>query len=91
MLASGELRHLLARAVYDGNADAGCAQAIRRTLKELSGRKVFVSGLTPRLFEPERQREESMNRVMALGGVFAVGMAVVGGLSTEVVHAQAPQ
>ena len=31
-----------------------------------------------------------MNRAIALGGVFAVGM-VVGGLSTEFVHAQAPQ
>ena len=31
-----------------------------------------------------------MNRVIALGGVFAVGM-VVGGLSTEFVHAQPPQ
>jgi quercetin dioxygenase-like cupin family protein len=31
-----------------------------------------------------------MNRVIALGGVFAVGM-VVGGLSIEFVHAQAPQ
>jgi quercetin dioxygenase-like cupin family protein len=31
-----------------------------------------------------------MNRVIALGGVFAVGM-VVGRLSTEFVHAQAPQ
>jgi quercetin dioxygenase-like cupin family protein len=31
-----------------------------------------------------------MNRVIALDGVFAVGM-VVGGLSTEFVHAQAPQ
>lgn len=31
-----------------------------------------------------------MNRVTALGGVFAVGMAV-GGLSTEFVHARAPQ
>ena len=31
-----------------------------------------------------------MKRVIALGGMFAVGM-VVGGLSTEFVHAQAPQ
>ena len=31
-----------------------------------------------------------MNRVIALAGVFAVGM-VVGGLSTKFVHAQAPQ
>jgi len=31
-----------------------------------------------------------MNRVIALGGVFALG-TVVGGLSTEFVHAQAPQ
>jgi len=31
-----------------------------------------------------------MHRLIALGGVFAVGMAV-GGLSTEFVHAQAPQ
>jgi quercetin dioxygenase-like cupin family protein len=31
-----------------------------------------------------------MNRVIAMGGVFAVGM-VVGGLSTEFVHAQPPQ
>jgi quercetin dioxygenase-like cupin family protein len=31
-----------------------------------------------------------MNRVIALGGVFAVGM-VVGGLSNEFVHAQAPE
>ena len=31
-----------------------------------------------------------MNRTIALSGVFAVGM-VVGGLSTEFVHAQAPQ
>ena len=31
-----------------------------------------------------------MNRTIALGGVFAIGM-VVGGLSTELVHAQAPQ
>ena len=31
-----------------------------------------------------------MNRVLALGGTFAVGL-VVGGLSTEFVHAQAPQ
>jgi hypothetical protein len=31
-----------------------------------------------------------MNRAIALGGVFAVGM-VVGGLSIEYVHAQAPQ
>ena len=31
-----------------------------------------------------------MNRVIALGGVFAAGM-VVGALSTEYVHAQAPQ
>lgn len=30
-----------------------------------------------------------MNRVITLAGVFAVGMAV-GGLSTELVHAQAP-
>ena len=30
-----------------------------------------------------------MNRVIAMAGVFAVGM-VVGGLSTEFVHAQAP-
>jgi quercetin dioxygenase-like cupin family protein len=34
--------------------------------------------------------EESMNRAIALGGVFAIGV-VVGGLSTEFVHAQAPQ
>jgi quercetin dioxygenase-like cupin family protein len=31
-----------------------------------------------------------MNRLSALAGVFAVGM-VVGGLSTELVHAEAPQ
>ena len=31
-----------------------------------------------------------MNRVIALGGVFALG-TMVGGLSTEFVHAQAPQ
>jgi hypothetical protein len=31
-----------------------------------------------------------MNRMTALGGVFAIGM-VVGGLSTEFVHAQDPQ
>ena len=31
-----------------------------------------------------------MNRLVALGGVFALGTAV-GGLSTEFVHAQAPQ
>ena len=31
-----------------------------------------------------------MNRMISLGGVFAVGM-VVGGLSTEFFHAQAPQ
>jgi quercetin dioxygenase-like cupin family protein len=31
-----------------------------------------------------------MHRLIALGGVFAVGMAV-GGLSTEFVHAQGPQ
>jgi len=31
-----------------------------------------------------------MNRLIALGGVFAAGM-VVGALSTEYVHAQAPQ
>jgi len=34
--------------------------------------------------------EKSMKWVIALSGVFAVGM-VVGGLSTEFVHAQAPQ
>ena len=31
-----------------------------------------------------------MNKVIALGGMFAVGM-VAGGLMTELVHAQAPQ
>ena len=34
--------------------------------------------------------EKSMNRVIALGGVFTFGI-VVGGLSTEFVHAQVPQ
>ena len=31
-----------------------------------------------------------MNRVVGLGGVFVIGL-VVGGLSTELVHGQAPQ